>query len=358
MKHTEGTDREYRESGEYEEFDAAYDGSIEPLERDPLPAPLPAVREWLAVPLGLAGLASLSGAAAFGAEKLGVVDHALVDRATASLTAVGATPALLAIGGAALVGLAAGAFGRMRQTKRTLAALAQSPDYGAWLEDLDEGLQRMHVSLVTVEAHVAGAIDGARVDLARRIERTTTGDDPQLQQLEQALGGRLMRLESSVSALSATLARLEEEDADDTTTAAIATLVTRLEAALAKVEALEAAPRADATEDAAASTVEDAVESTVENAVATVHEDATPTTSVEPVESRPTEPLSAQDAHAPSEPIAERVDDPAPAMPVENDADECPVEGLPLFAAVENPAPRAARADEVVEPPRRNPYDA
>lgn len=379
MNEQDGHDGQYEET--FAEADAGYDEPITALEREPLPAPLPAVREWFALPLGIAGLGCLAGAGTHAATVLGYADHPMIERATSTLNSVGGTPAILAIGGAALVGLAAGAFGRMRQTKRTLATLAQNPDYGSWLEDLDEGLQRMHVSLVTVESHTARAIDGSRVDVARRIENAANNDVARTQALEQEIGGRLMRLESSVASLSAVLQRLEERSGDEpeagaVDSSAIEPLVERLEQALGALDRAGAPEQVSEleqdttrTEDGASAV--DAETDAIGRAEAHEGNGSFEATSaneepetVEATDVAETPVAAAQIDSAivhrdlvTQDAIGTEVDEPAAAMPTTDEEADCPVEGLPLFAAVEDRPRSATPAVEPVEPPPRNPYD-
>lgn len=339
---TPGDMNEHMSHTELADQDGAFGG--EP--REPLLAPLPAVREWLAYPTALLGLGCLAGAATQVAQRFGLSDHALVTRASEQLASVGGSIAVLGIGGAALVGIAAGALGRMRQTRRMLDSLAQSPDYGAWLEDLDEGLQRMHVSLVTVESHVAGSLEHVQRDLAQRVDFGSNSGTTRIEQLESELGSRLMRLESTLGTLSATVARLEERVESSRAAADVAPLLARLEAALDRSE------RAPAPATSSAVDTDDERDPVVEHHATDAAVTATAPASEDALDRRGEEPA----------PITASVDDPAPAIPQaseEIDEDACPVDGLPLFAGVEDPEPAPRPADEARSAPsRRNPYES
>ncbi|QDU83788.1 hypothetical protein Pla163_08890 [Planctomycetes bacterium Pla163] len=353
------------------------DGRFDSGLAERLPAPLPAASEWFAGPLAVAGIGCLAGMAIQVASGLGLGGSApIVTQIADKLVQLGGSPALLGIGGSALIGLAMGATARLRQTRRVLEAMGQTPDYGAWLEDLDEGLQRMHVSLVTVESHLAGSIRNVGDELVERVEAATHSGGERGDRVIQELGARLMRLESSVGAVSATVGRLEE--LQDRTAAATGHDERVLDELGARIDQLVRSLQhdldlGDSTEHASPSEGHvtagprprriDDVPPTVEPEV-DEHAEAQELERTE-LERAATAALHANTAErsngTPS--IEESVDGPAAAMPTQLEAledDPCPVDNLPLFASVEGTAEvtREAEAHERSASARRNPYDA
>jgi hypothetical protein len=384
-RHGDMNDRSNVRGAGSEPLETYDDGPFDSGLAERLPAPLPAASEWFAGPLAVAGIGCLAGMAVQVASGLGLGGSApFVTQIADKLTQLGGSPALLGIGGTALIGLAMGATARLRQTRRVLEAMGQSPDYGAWLEDLDEGLQRMHVSLVTVESHLAGSIRKVGDELVCRVEAATHSGGERGDRVIQELGARLMRLESSVGAVSATVGRLEEsqeratagtghdERVLDQLGARIDQLVRSLQHDVDHGTSTERASRSG--EFAAAGptprTIDD-VPPTVETPVAEQVEDPIDERA-EAQELERTElartataalHASATERTNGGASIEESVDAPAAAMPTQVDVlddDPCSVDSLPLFAAVEGngEVTRKTEASERSTSARRNPYDA
>jgi len=315
-----------------------------------LPPHLPAAREWSSAFFGLAGLGCLAGCAAFVAERLGLLaGRPELESATQNLASVGATPALLGIGGAILVGLAAGARGRRRQTQAVLDTLAQMPDHGAWLEDLDASLQRLHVSLVTVESRLSGMIEHTANVLEERLARPQHDQGGEVAEL----GARLMRVGSSVDHLAAGVARLEERAGSRRDEARMSELLERVAQLSARVESL----RLETGSSAYAHTAHDDRSGDDERTGtrSEVEDDVTIVALDDESDARPRRELPSVDSVAP--PMPRRSAPRFEAEPVvEESFDLDPssaVDGLPLFAGVEEPVRTPAAAPRA----RRNPYD-
>ncbi len=312
-----------------------------------LPPALPAAREWTGPLFGLAGVGCLAACATLVLERLGHTSSiAPVAQFADLVTASGATPALLAIGGTVLTGLWAGARGRRRQSQQVLHALGQMPDHGAWLEDLDASLQRLHVSLVTVESRLSSMIEQTANVLEERLARPATATAP-TQELAE-LDARLMRVGATVDHLSAGVARLEERSQMRTSDPRMGELLERVARLTARVESLRTP--STTTYDVAA---EDEFRSGTNGH--DLHGDEHVTLSIdgEPTIETPRRELPSVDSIA--APIPRRV-----VMEVEHepelvqhlDTDDA-VDGLPLFAGIDEPTRTPLPAPKS----RRNPYD-
>lgn len=343
---------------------------------DLLPAPLPAASEWFAGPLAVAGIGCLAGMAVQVSSALGLGSSApFVTQVADKLAQMGGTPALLGIGGAALVGLAMGATARLRQTRRMLEAMGQTPDYGAWLEDLDEGLQRMHVSLVTVESHLAGSIRHVGDDLVARVEAALHSESGRGDHDAQELGARFMRLESALGAVSATVSRLEENQAKsavgaghdervlDELGARIDQLVRSMQH---EVDLSDSVGNDGRSEEQSVNEPRPRAIDGIATDVAAEVDELNETVGVErtDLERAATAALHANTTERSngSSAITEAIDAPGPAMPTPVEAlenDPCPVDGLSLFASVEGTGEvvRESDTNERSEASRRNPYD-
>ncbi len=307
-----------------------------------LPPALPAAHEWSGALFGLAGVGCLAACATLVLERLGHASSiAPVAQMADLVTASGATPALLAIGGAVLTGLWAGARGRRRQAQRVLHALGQMPDHGAWLEDLDASLQRLHVSLVTVESRLSSMIEQTANVLEERLARPTHTPSNELAELD----ARLMRVGATVDHLSAGVARIDERSQMRTSDPRMPELLERVARLTARIESL----RMPST-----TTYEHGADEPHHNGH-DLHEENDGRDRLDVHDGLEVVDLSTSDTPRRELPSVDTIPAPMPrgnVVTVDLDA-ESAVDGLPLFAGMDEPT----RAPVPAPKSRRNPYD-
>lgn len=303
-----------------------------------LPPALPAASEWSSTLFGLAGVGCLAACATLVLERLGHASSIAPVAQVADLVRTsGATPALLAIGGTVLTGLWAGARGRRRQAQRVLHALGQMPDHGAWLEDLDASLQRLHVSLVTVESRLSSMIEQTANVLEERLARPTTGPSQEIAELD----ARLMRVGATVDHLSAGVARMEERSQVRTSDPRMAELLERVARLTARVESLRmpSTTTYEHTADEPHHNGHNGYDVHVERNEIEIELVEEPTIETPRRELPSVDSIAAPIPRAGSAPVALDTDD--------------AVDGLPLFAGIEEPTRAPVQAPKT----RRNPYD-
>jgi len=304
-----------------------------------LPPALPAVREWNGALFGLAGVGCLAACATLVLERLGHTSSiAPVAQMADLVTASGATPALLAIGGTVLVGLWAGARGRRRQAQRVLHALGQMPDHGAWLEDLDASLQRLHVSLVTVESRLSSMIEQTANVLEERLARPVHTPSNEIAELD----ARLIRVGATVDHLSAGVARMEERSQIRTSDPRMPELLERVARLTARIESLRM-PSTTTYEHGSDEPHHNGHDLHDGNDQLDVQD------GIEIVD------LSTDDQPRRELPSVDTIAAPIPrgnVVTVDLDAEDA-VDGLPLFAGMDEPT----RAQVPAPKSRRNPYD-
>jgi hypothetical protein len=336
-----------RTNDEDGEQSGPHDRSMQPS-HGILPPALPAAREWSGPLFGLAGVGCLAACATLVLERLGHTSSiAPVAQFADLVTASGATPALLAIGGTVLMGLWAGARGRRRQSQQVLHALGQMPDHGAWLEDLDASLQRLHVSLVTVESRLSSMIEQTANVLEERLARPATAAAP-TQELAE-LDARVMRVGATVDHLSAGVARLEERSQMRTSDPRMGELLERVARLTARVESLRMP--STTTYDVAAN--DEHHDGTNGHFVHGEGDHATLSLEVEPTVETPRRELPSVDTIAapmPRRAVVEALRETESEIHV---VTEDAVDGLPLFAGMDEPTRTPIPAPKS----RRNPYD-